>query len=298
MPECVTWQNILLYKTVSCNVAPKIVLLHFKTLDFWIKTIKIMWTFTFDWKMKYFLYRGMRHVAGKGLQRTWEVKVIVTGGCLGIFYFGEKTKLVYYTFTFCPAFGHRDRCFCRNILLWRKDETCVNTFTFCLAFGHRDRCLWRNILLWKKTKLVYYTFTFCLAFRWVAWMSLLLSAVSHAGSLSGSRADLLSVASWQTSDKDGGEISHVCHRSDGVISSNLAQSDVAEKIYQLGFVYMCFLHFFSRGLLFILRASVGLSVVVPKPFCSWKIQTHATWGTRPSIFDRRKNIQTHRNFQS
>ena len=188
--------------------------------------------------MKCFLYRGMRHVAGKGLQRTWEVKVIVTGACVGISYYGKKTNLVYYTFTFCLPFG------------------CV------------------------------------------AWMSLLLSAVSHAGSLSGSRADLLSVASWQTSDKDGGEISHVCHRSDGVISSNLAQSDVAEKIYQLGFVYMCFLHFFSRGLLFILRASVGLSVVVPKPFCSWKIQTHATWGTRPSIFDRRKNIQTHRNFQS
>ena len=41
MPECTTWQNILLYKTVSCKIAQKVVLLHFKTLDFWIKTIEI-----------------------------------------------------------------------------------------------------------------------------------------------------------------------------------------------------------------------------------------------------------------
>ena len=129
-----------------------------------------MWTFTFHWKMKCFLYRGLRHVAGKGLQRTWEVKVIVTGAC------EEK-----------------------NILLWKKDETCVLHFHFL-------SCLWLS----------------CMVVTIVV-------TVSHAGSLSGSRADLLSVASWQTSDKDGGEISHVCHRSDGVISSNLAQSDVAEK---------------------------------------------------------------------
>ena len=149
MPECVIWQNILLYKAVSCKVAPKRVLLHFKTLDFKIKTIKICeifhsiekWNvfFTEAWgtlkletlkskqlkyvnfyirlfKIKCFLYRGMRHVAGIGLQRTWEVKVIVTGACV-----------------------------------------------------------YRNISLWKKTKLVYYTFTFCLAYGSVAWLSLLLS---------------------------------------------------------------------------------------------------------------------------
>ena len=150
MPECVIWQNILLYKAVSCKVAPKRVLLHFKTLDFKIKTIKICeifhsiekWNvfFTEAWgtlkletlkskqlkyvnfyirlfKIKCFLYRGMRHVAGKGLQRTWEVKVIVTGACVGISYYDKMEK----------------------------NETCENTFTFCLSYG------------------------------WVAWMSLLLS---------------------------------------------------------------------------------------------------------------------------
>ena len=123
----------------------------------------------------------MRHVAGKGLQRTWEVKVIVTGARVGIFYYGKKMKLV--------------------------------------------KTLSLSVLPY--------------------WLSYIVVTVSHAGSLSGSRADLLSVASWQTSDKDGGEISHVCHRSDGVISSNLAQSDVVEKICQLGFVQMWVLHYFS-----------------------------------------------------
>ena len=96
--------------------------------------------------------------------------------------------------------SHRDRCLClQEYFIMEKDETCVLHFHFL-------SCLWFS----------------CMVVTIVV-------TVSHAGSLSGSRADLLSVASWQTSDKDGGEISHVCHRSDGVISSNLAQSDVAEK---------------------------------------------------------------------
>ena len=45
-------------------------------------------------------------------------------------------------------------------------------------------------------------------------------------------------------------------------------------------------------LLLILRSSVSLSALDPQSFCSRNIQTHATWGTRPSLSDCRKNEHT------
>ena len=45
-------------------------------------------------------------------------------------------------------------------------------------------------------------------------------------------------------------------------------------------------------LLLILRSSVCLSALDPQSFCSRNIQTHATWGTRPSLSDCRKNEHT------
>ena len=135
--------------------------------------------------------------------------------------------------------SHRDRCLClQEYFIMEKDETCVLHFHFL-------SCLWFS----------------CMVVTIVV-------TVSHAGSLSGSCADLLSVASWQTSDKDGGEISHVCHRSDGVISSNLAQSDVAEKIYQLGFVYEFLALFFSWSLTYFGKGWTSLLIMKFFEHCS------------------------------